>query len=63
MDIPEEKSTNEEVIDLIRDLMDATEEVREYDVYPQDEELYDEDFDADEWYERAENEDWYAQYE
>jgi hypothetical protein len=63
MDTPEDKTTNEDVVDLLRELMDASEEVDEYELYPAEDELYDDDFDSDEWYERAENEDYYAQYE
>lgn len=66
----EERETNEDAADLIREIKDEVYVPEEDDfiVYgekhlPDEDELYDDEFDADEYFDRAENEDFLAQWE
>lgn len=66
----DESVTNEDVADLIREIKEEVYVPEEEDFIdygnkhlPDEDELYDDELDADEWFERAENEDYIAQFE
>lgn len=65
-----EKEVNEDTADLIREIKEEIYTPIEDDFknpydrsIPEEDELYDDEFDADEWFDRNENEDFLAQWD